>query len=220
MNIITSTKNPEIKFLRELVKKSETRKSKGVFIAEGIRLVEDIIKSNVYPEKLYITDEILQENSNYLDFEAVIIGNRVLNYISDTKSPQGIIGIFKIPEYSPEDIFKGNPLLLILEDIRDPGNLGTIFRSFEAAGGTGIILLNDCTDLFSPKCIRATMGSVIRLPFIHCGNVEKLKEIIDKNINIYVANMNGKALYSLDYTKPTSYPPVFQSFLQAYKYLR
>ena len=196
MNIITSTKNPEVRDLKDLIKRSDVRKKKNIFIAEGVRLVEDIIKSNMPPIKLYITEELLRERNLYIDYETVKIGDRVLNYLSDTKSPQGIIGIFKRPKYSSDDIFKGNPLLLILEDIRDPGNMGTIFRSFEAAGGTGIVLLNSCTDPFSPKCIRATMGSIARLPFICCSDIGELKEIIDlhKNLNIYAADMNGKSL--------------------------
>lgn len=207
--MITSTTNPIVKYTKQLVKKSSERKKEGLFVAEGRRLVTDIINSGCVPYKLLVTDKYIKDVSDpkLSDFDVVIVSEAVLESVSDTKTPQGILGIFPIPSYSREDIFRQkSPLIMILEDIRDPGNMGTIFRTFEAAGGDGIVLYKDCTDPFSPKCIRSTMGSVIRLPFIACKNDSELRVVFgDEKLNIYAADMKGEDYTNLDYSLPTAF---------------
>lgn len=207
--MITSTTNPIVKYAKQLVKKASERKKEGFFVAEGYRLVGDLIKSNCSPYKLLVTDKFLKEKADFklAGFDVIIVSDNVLESISDTKTPPGIMGIFPIPSYSIDEIFKQkSSLILILEDLRDPGNMGTIFRTFEAAGGDGIILFKDCTDPFSPKCIRSTMGSVVRVPFISCKTEAELKAIIDnKTINIYAADMEGEDYTTLDYSQPTAF---------------
>ena len=94
------------------------------------------------------------------------------------------------------------PLLMVLDNLQDPGNLGTIFRTAEAAGVTGILLSKDCVDVYNPKVIRSTMGAVFRMPFLYVEDLpEKIKELQKENIKTYAAHLRGENAYDEeDYT--------------------
>ena len=101
---------------------------------------------------------------------------RYLAYVSDTKTPQGVLAVVHQMEYTLGQMTEGAiPHLMILDNLQDPGNLGTIFRTAEAAGVTGIIMSRDCVDIYNPKTIRSTMGALYRMPFVY---VEDLRETI------------------------------------------
>ena len=96
-----------------------------------------------------------------------ILSDTVFAHVSDTKTPQGILAVVKRKEYGMEEILGREPAqahVLVLDNLQDPGNLGTIFRTAEAAGVTGVILSRDCVDIYNPKVIRSTMGAVFRVP--------------------------------------------------------
>ena len=94
-----------------------------------------------------------------------IVDDRIFRQISDTKTPQGILCLLRCPHYRLEKILeKENPLLMVLEDLQDPGNVGTIIRTAEGAGADGILLSKNTVDIFNPKVIRSTMGSIYRMP--------------------------------------------------------
>ena len=100
----------------------------------------------------------------------------VFSYVSDTKTPQGVLAVVHQMEYTLGQMTEGAiPHLMILDNLQDPGNLGTIFRTAEAAGVTGIIMSRDCVDIYNPKTIRSTMGALYRMPFLY---VDDLKETI------------------------------------------
>ena len=118
---------------------------------------------------------------------------------ADTETPQGILCAARMPAYRREDLLgKGEqtPLLLVLEDIQDPGNLGTIFRTAEAAGATGILMSRGTVDLFNPKVVRATMSAIFRMPFLVCGDLcEEIRSLRESGIRTYAAHLGGRRPY-------------------------
>jgi TrmH family RNA methyltransferase len=120
--------------------------------------------------------------------------------VSDTEQPQGIMCLAQMPSWTREQILgkgqESEPLLLILEDVRDPGNLGTIFRTAEAAGATGILMSRGTVDLFNPKVVRATMSAIFRMPFMICDDLcRELETLRGDGIRSYAAHLGGTRAY-------------------------
>ena len=192
--MITSTSNIQVKELIRLQKKSRERENAGVFIVEGPRMVSEIPAERIV--KLYISESYKKKiDEGKAERPAKVtetMSDTVFAHISDTKTPQGVLAIVRRMEYNMENILGDMPHILLLENIQDPGNLGTIFRTAEAAGATGIVLSSDCVDLYNPKVIRSTMGAVLRLPFVYVddliGAVEELKQ---SGIRVYAAHLDG-----------------------------
>lgn len=206
--IIKSRTNSSVKEARDILLHSATRRSLGLFSCEGLRLMRDVIKSGMTPKRVFYTEDFLKKEGDSLicGEENICVSSEVMDYLSDTKTPQGILGIFHIPHYDITDLLGESPLVLILEDLRDPGNMGTIFRSFEAAGGSGIILTKGCTDPTGPKCIRSTMGSIARLPFIISEDVkEAINLLISAGVQIFAAHMEGEDYTCKDYNTGTAF---------------
>ena len=110
-----------------------------------------------------------------------VLKTDVFNHVADTKTPQGVLCVMKQKKYTLEQLMDGKcPLLLVLENLQDPGNLGTMMRTSEGAGVTGVLLSRGCVDIYNPKTIRSTMGSIYRVPFLYTddlsGDMEKLHE--------------------------------------------
>lgn len=207
--MITSTKNPAVSTVKSLLLKAAERNRQGLFAAEGKRLCRDIITSGWPLNKAYVTEEFIEKEKDFFpDNNYELVSPNVLKAMGDTKTPQGVIGIFSLPKFSAKDIFKKeNPLVLILDEVSDPGNMGTMIRGFEACGGDGIILVNNCTDPFGAKCIRSTMGSIVRLPVIKAESANDLKELLDKNapgIRVYACHMEGMDYEKVDLKKPSA----------------
>ena len=200
--MITSTSNARVKELMRLMKKSRARDEAGVFITEGIRMAEEIPEERL--ERLYVSESFAEKNGEFLrktGTEYEVLSDSVFAHISDTKTPQGILAVVRRMEYGFEDILgtpgrEAAPHLLVLDNLQDPGNLGTIFRSAEAAGATGIVLSRDCVDIYNPKVIRSTMGAVFRLPFIYVddlpGTIGRMKR---SGLRIYAAHLEGENAY-------------------------
>ena len=136
-----------------------------------------------------------------------ILSDSVFETVSDTQTPQGILALVRQFHYEMEDILSSpTPIFMALEDIQDPGNLGTIFRSCEGAGVGGIIMSKGCADVYNPKVVRSTMGSVFRMPFIYCddlrGELEKLK---GRGFRLCAGSLDGTKSYDMvDYRKGRS----------------
>lgn len=206
--MIASTGNSTIKNLIQLQKRNKTRKEQGCFIVEGIKLFSEIPRDRLL--KTYVSEEFLRQANNTQlihDIDYDIISDKVFKTISDTKTPQGILAVVKQFDYTLEEIIKTGKLshLIILEDIRDPGNLGTIIRAGEGAGVTGFILSKGTVDIYNPKVIRSTMGSIYRMPFVYVENLEETIHLVKKTCRIYGAHLTGKTSYDKgDYTKATA----------------
>jgi TrmH family RNA methyltransferase len=141
-----------------------------------------------------------------------LVSSAVYKGISDTQSPQGVLALVKQLVYSFDDVVgmpsEGAvpPVLLLLENLQDPGNLGTIFRMAEGAGITGIIASKDTVDLYNSKVVRSTMGSVFRMPFVYVEDVlDCAKQLQKCGITTYAAHLDGVDFYASDYTKATCF---------------
>lgn len=195
--VISSISNPQMKNLTLLQKKAKEREEQGSFVIEGIKMFEEAKELGLLV-KAYASEsffrEKLEENPAYFDgLEYEIITDSVFKEVSDTKTPQGIMGTVRVLRHQPEDLIRNErACLLLLEDIRDPGNLGTMIRTAEGAGITGIISSAASVDLYNPKVIRATMGSIYRVPFCQAEDFYQTLHLIkEQEITIYAAHLHG-----------------------------
>jgi RNA methyltransferase, TrmH family len=202
-DIISSLSNAQMKNLTLLQKKAKTRDEQGVFVVEGWKMFEEALELGLM-KKAYVSESFYQEMAveepdYFQSFEYEIVSDSVFKEVADTKTPQGIMGLVKKVEYSLEHIIRTpNPCLLLLEDIRDPGNLGTMIRTAEGAGVTGIICNSSTVDLHNPKVIRATMGSIYRMPFYQSEDFfGTINEIKQQDITVFAAHLSGE-LYDTD----------------------
>ncbi|MDO4616016.1 MAG: RNA methyltransferase [Lachnospiraceae bacterium] len=202
--MITSVSNSRVKQVVQLNTKSKARRESGLFTAEGLKLFREVPKQWV--DSVYVTESFAKEHREMLrGIDAELVDDKVFAKMCDTKTPQGILTVIKIPSYRREDLL-GNgktPFLMVLEDLQDPGNAGTILRTAEGAGVTGVILSKKTVDLFAPKTIRSTMGSIFRMPFVV---EENLSEALDwlklQGVETYAAHLKGQHSYSEeDYRK-------------------
>lgn len=195
--MITSTSNSQVKNIMNLIKKSGERKNRGLFVIEGIRMFGEIPKDRIV--KIYASESFAYDNKEMLcNYNFEMVSDAVYKQMSDTKTPQGIMAIVKMLDYNMSDIIPKDrtPLIVVLENIQDPGNLGTIIRTAEGAGATGILMSKDTVDIYNPKVIRSTMGSLFRMPFIYSDNiVESVKELKKNNIKTFAAHLMGRNFY-------------------------
>lgn len=209
--MISSASNQQIKELVRLQKNARYRKREGCFAAEGIKLVREACSYGKL-KRLYISETFWEEQKERLEeeFASVIIEvvtEPVFRQIADTITPQGILGLVQMPEYSLEKILNDDrKLFLLLDNLRDPGNLGTIIRTAEGAGMSGILLNRECVDIFNPKVVRSTMGAIFRVPFLYVDTLEELiPRMKQEQIAVYGTWMEGSCVYdSVDYCRPSA----------------
>jgi TrmH family RNA methyltransferase len=206
--MITSTSNSKVKRLVALKEKSKTRRETNTFIVEGAKMFQEAPYSWV--QEVYVSETFLNKY-DLQSYAYEVLSDEVFKKVSDTQTPQGILSVLSMPHYELNDYIdkneNGNQLFILLEDIQDPGNLGTIIRAGEGAGVSGIIMTQGTADIFNPKVIRSTMGSIYRVPFFV---VESLGDVIEmlkaKGISVYAAHLDESIDYDkADYTKPTAF---------------
>jgi len=184
----------QIKLIKSLEHK-KFRQEHNIFVAEGIKIVEELLLSDYEIEEIYMTNNIslnIPTNVNHS-----IISQKELNRISFLKTPNKILALVKIPTYSLDIKNFNKELILALDNINDPGNMGTIIRIANWYGISIILCNNNCVDCYNPKVIQSAMGAIFRTKLIYSD----LQEIINKiksseNIPIYAANLNGTSLYN------------------------
>ena len=198
--------NKEMKELAAWNRKSKARREDGVFLIEGTKMFLEAPMERI--RKTFVSESFFEakgaaclEKLNKTGYE--MVPDSVFAKITDTMTPQGILCVMEQFSYSLEDLLiRRNPTLMVLEDLQDPGNLGTIMRTGEGAGIDGIIMSKGCVDIYNPKTIRSTMGSLYRVPFVYtddlAGTIGELKE---KGISFYAAHLKGTCFYDeADYT--------------------
>ncbi len=203
---ITSTSNRQVKSLMQLMKKARLRKEQDVFVTEGLRIFCEIPKPLI--REIYVTDRFLSTHKDVLeDMDYTVLSEEVFSKIADTKTPQGILCVVKRISSDPEEIYRENGTWVLLEDIQDPGNLGTIIRTAEGAGVAGVMMSSGCVDIFSPKVVRSTMGSIFRVPFVTgCSLQETVQFLKEKNVAVYAAGIQDALVYDeADYRKGAAF---------------
>ncbi|MBR5636812.1 MAG: RNA methyltransferase [Pseudobutyrivibrio sp.] len=218
--MITSTTNNQIKNIMTLNKKARERKAQRLFVVEGIRAVAEVPASLLhaiyYVEgfgastdgQAFISD--ISAKAPKVPMEEV--AKKVFDSMSDTVTPQGVLALVKMQDFTLSDVLGADSSkpahIVILESLQDPGNMGTIIRTAEGAGATGIIMNGTTVDIYSPKVVRSTMGSIFRVPHVVVSDlgetIEKLKA--EHGVAVYAAHLKGEKFYDeFDYAGPTAF---------------
>ena len=186
MDMITSISTPVIGEIRRLVKESSFRRECGNFVAEGYNIVKDIQKKDIV--EIFVTNNALAKYDNIYEMceFVTVVSDKVMGAISDTKTPSGVLAVCKIPTISSDNQGK----ILLLDNLNDPGNVGTILRTATACGVTEIWSYGNCADIYSPKVVRSSMGGVFHVS-------AKTVELEDIKGNVMALDMAGENLYSM-----------------------
>lgn len=200
--MITSSANARVKQVIQWQTKAKERKSAGIFLAEGLKMFEEMPEERA--REVFVSEEAAERflrqpeiAGKLLRTGYELVSEEVFQKMSDTQTPQGILCVVERPRYSLEQLLnEESPLLVALENLQDPGNLGTIVRTGEGAGITGIIMNRGTVDIYNPKTIRATMGSVYRVPFVCVEDLrESVKAMRERGIRCYAAHLSGRKHY-------------------------
>jgi TrmH family RNA methyltransferase len=203
LTVITSNQNSKIKLVRALLGRARERREAGAFLVEGVRLVEEALTSNwevrfaLYSESISERGLRLLEKLEDKKIEVENVESRLLQSLTETETPQGILAVLtdsRLPMPASPNF------LLIPDQIRDPGNLGTLLRTAAAAGVQAVCLPPETTDAFAPKVVRAGMGAHFRLP-IHAMTWEEI-EAHTKGLQLYLADMDGTSCWETDLRQP------------------
>ena len=209
--MITSTSNRKVKEVQALNRKASCRRECGLYTVEGIRMFRETPEPLV--EQVYVSegffakcgDETRQRISG-LPHE--FVSDAVFAAMSDTKTPQGVMVLVKQQEKTLEDLFRmKEQCFLVLETIQDPGNLGTMLRAGEGAGLTGIIADRGTADIYNPKVIRSTMGSIFRIPVVYTDDLrEAVREMKRTGVRVFAAHLKGERNYDKEnYLGPSAF---------------
>ncbi len=198
MIIIDSLQNPKIKKTVKLLQRSSARKEQGLFVIDGLREIKEAMGARINIETLFYCPELALEQPLILDKKKVIQVNKgVFNKISYKEKPDGFVAVAKTRAYSLERIKLGlKPLVVILENIEKPGNLGAIIRTAYAAGVDAIIINNNQTDIYNPNVVRASEGKIFSIPIILLSQKETIDWCKQHNIQIFATATKAKDLYS------------------------
>lgn len=219
--MITSCANGKVKRIVSLQEKSRNRMKENVFVTEGLKMFEEVPLSAL--KEIYIEEKIRKSADEKLricekaEIPIEVVTSEVFAKMSDTQSPQGILCVVeRAVNHVEEMIAKAvknrqmndrPPLFLLLEDIQDPGNLGTMIRTAEGAGADGVIMSKGTVDIYNPKTIRSTMGSLYRVPFAYVDDLSEVIPLLQKeNIPVYAAHLKGeKYFYQFTYNEGTAF---------------
>ncbi|KYG32228.1 TrmH family RNA methyltransferase [Alkalihalobacillus trypoxylicola] len=194
MKRIESVKNEQIKNWKKLQSKKGRDKA-GKFIVEGFHLVEEAMKANLVMEAILITDD-MEIPQKWTDSRQplIMVTKQVLKELTETPTPQGVIAILKKPSLPDKMATTGQWLLI--DRVQDPGNVGTMIRTAEACGMTGVVLGDGCADLYNSKVIRGTQGALFHLPIIQGTLLKMIQEVKAANMPVFGTAIHG----ALEYT--------------------
>lgn len=210
---LTGVNNPLVKAAAEL-KQKKHRTERGEFIAEGLRTAEEAVSYGKV-RTLFYTQEAaagermqqLLENAAAQNIKLVCVAENVLKKIADTETPQGVIAVCAMPETKLDDLLTSGQMLLVLDRVGDPGNMGTMLRTADAAGIGGVVLLKGCVDAYAPKTVRSSMGSLFHVPVAagldeaafcrsaQAAGYELLVTTLDGADNLYKADLSGRLAF-------------------------
>jgi TrmH family RNA methyltransferase len=195
MQNITSRKNPKIQFLRSLAKDKSARTEHKIILCEGEKLLGEALSAGLSPQEIFATEKKIHSPAIEKIKEittVTVITEDISEYISTVKSPQGIFFLLPpLDKFNFCDIIKSstvnNSRVIILEDLQDPGNVGTIIRTCEAFGVDLLLVSENCADVNSPKVIRSAMGSAFRVPICRVNIAEAIAELKSNSFSVYSA---------------------------------
>jgi len=201
VSVITSSQNAKVRRVRALLGRAKERREENAFVVEGVRLVEEALNSNwelrfaLYDETLNARGKSQVERLKSLGIEVEMISESLMKSLSETETPQGLLAVIALRQLPNT---KYPDFVLIPDQIRDPGNLGTLLRSAAATGVQAVFLPPETTDAFAPKVLRSGMGAHFRLP-IHSMTWDEIEQIsTSANLQIYLADMDGLSCWEID----------------------
>lgn len=193
---ITSTSNSQVKKLIGLKNKAQDRRKEGVFLVEGMKMYRETPKDRIV--SIYIEEKFSELYGSEIVEDYTVVSDSVFKQISDTVTPQGILLVVRQKRVEIEKILTKDKkqLFIILENLQDPGNLGTIIRTAEGAGVSAVIAGKSTVDIYNPKVIRSTMGAIYRVPYIISDNLQREIDKMKKNgVLVYAAHLQGNNYY-------------------------
>lgn len=208
---LTGLQNPMVKAAAEL-KQKKYRQQQGLFLAEGLRTVEEAVRYGAVQSIFYTAIEddrtrAVLEEAAAKQIKLVCVSDKVLKKIADTETPQGISAVCEMRSKRLDDFLASGKMLLVLDRVTDPGNIGTMLRTADAAGVGGLLLLQGCADIYAPKTVRASMGSLFHLPVLsglseellvqaaRKAGYELLVTCLDGADNLYKADLQGRLAF-------------------------
>ncbi len=187
---ITSAQNEYIKKMAKL-KEKKHREEQGLFIAEGEHLVEMALLSDFLIETLIMSDDYYEKNKDKFLCDIVVVPKELLAKISDAKTPQGVVAVIRMPESKNDDLCGK---FIYCDNLQDPGNVGTIIRTADAFSFSGVILSYNSADVFSPKVIRSSQGSLFNIKVITGKSIEYLKSAKEKGVFVTSTALYGECV--------------------------
>lgn len=205
---ITSAQNPKIKALLELQEKSKARKRTGLFVVEGRRELQHCIEAGFEPHTLFICRDIMtekefdrilgaiEENFTGMMCPIIEISRQLYDKIAYRGGTEGIIAELHCKDMSLESLeLKENPLVVVLESVEKPGNLGAVLRSADASGADAVIVCDPLTDLYNPNLIRSSIGAIFTVPVATATSEDAIRWLKERGIRIYTAQLQDSEWY-------------------------
>ena len=195
--MITSTQNPRIKHLLLLQQKSAQRKADGLFVVEGRREVEHCLSAGFTLRTAFVCDEIADASLSLPQgVEVVPVSRNVYERIAYRGGTEGVVAVVEVRNMSLRDLtLSASPLVVVLESVEKPGNLGAVLRSADAAGADAVIVCDPLTDLYNPNLIRSAVGALFTVPCVACCTEECIAFFKAKGIKILTAQLQDSSLY-------------------------
>lgn len=208
MELITSSKNPKLRLLLELQQKSSERRKHGLFVVEGLRELQHCIEAGYEVDTLFVCPSLLNSNELSLpECRTFELSKEVYEKVAYRGTTEGIIAEVKVRENGLEQLasrLKSEaPLIVVLESVEKPGNLGAVLRSADAAGIDAVIVCDPLTDLYNPNLIRSSIGAVFTVPVATCTSEECIAFLKANKIQILTAQLQDSDLY---YNTPMNGP--------------
>lgn len=192
------------------LKSRKYRDEKGLFFIEGLKFVREALKEKAEITRIFVSEELAGSPGGKtiigqigkIGISAIeppvinILPAKLFNEISDTGTPQGILAVIKMGNHELKREIEEDGLYAVLESIQDPGNMGTIIRTADAAGFSGVIIFKGCVDVYNPKVLRSTMGSIFHIPIFLCDKpYETLEMLKASGIRLYASHLKGNVNY-------------------------
>lgn len=208
MQIISSKDNEQIKYIKKL-KDKKFRDETKEYLVEGIKLVKEAVEENVTIKMIVVCEDCDNDGSieqsllyEIAKYNCIYVTKKLFQSITDVVNPQGILAVVEKGDNS-ENIDYNEEIILALDGVQDPGNLGTILRTADSAALKQIILTGDCADPYNPKVVRSTMGAIFRMNIITTQNLQKtLQNVKRHKFEIMATSLEeSKSIYEVDYRK-------------------
>jgi TrmH family RNA methyltransferase len=201
---LTSSKNPLLKEVRKAILRG-TLTAEGFAVAETFRLLEEALRSDSEVQAVLVAQSIRSAVENHIRGlsgpRVIAIPDELFREISSTETAQGVMTLVRPPNWTLDQIFRGQSLTVVLDGVQDPGNAGSIVRAAEAFGASGVAFLKGSVNPYNPKCVRASAGSLFRVPCVHGVEESVLRAAIaQRRLDVYAAAAAGeRALGDVDF---------------------